>query len=55
MYLTQFLYKAQREYPNDEAVVFADRRQTWGSSGPTSDSRRCGSGYIFGLDGGVIA
>ncbi len=29
MYLTQFLHKALREYPDDEAVVFADRRQTW--------------------------
>ena len=29
MYLTQFLHKAVREYPNDEAVVFADRRQNW--------------------------
>lgn len=29
MYLTQFLHKAVREYPNDEAVVFGNRRQTW--------------------------
>ncbi|WP_339798761.1 long-chain-fatty-acid--CoA ligase [uncultured Marinobacter sp.] len=30
MYLTQFLHKAQRECPNDLAVVFRDRRQTYG-------------------------
>ncbi|SFR68555.1 Acyl-CoA synthetase (AMP-forming)/AMP-acid ligase II [Marinobacter daqiaonensis] len=29
MYLTQLLHKALREYPNDEAVVFGERRQTW--------------------------
>lgn len=29
MYLTQFIHKAVREYPDDEAVVFADRRQSW--------------------------
>lgn len=29
MYLTQFLHKAVREYPDDEAIVFGSRRQTW--------------------------
>lgn len=29
MYLTQFLHKALRERPDDLAVVFGDRRQTW--------------------------
>lgn len=30
MYLTQFLHKAQRECPDDLAVVFGERRQTYG-------------------------
>lgn len=29
MYLTQFLHKAVRQFPHDQAVVFGDRRQNW--------------------------